>query len=466
MKNEHNIDELFRQNIQKEYPYDAKLWAQVEGSLPPASTNKTPWYMNLNSILVVGILLLCALIPTDTVKTSVQTIEPISIYSNLNTPSNNITSSNEPNSYEKFSSHSEKNYPIDPVDNNAETSSNLPSYETKQPFNQVVSAIEKQPSVSNNKVNLNKVLDNNHSKEEQFFEFAPSFASKKVRNNLQQTIFPSSIKEMVSLPFVIQTTSLDQNAVKKILGADRIRKTPILPFYELIASTSLNIDKKIEENNNEFVQFKRDNESSIRESGFGINFVKSKKILTYGAGIHKSVYSERISYPLTVSKEGFETIFDTTYTIVNGNYNNNGTIVLLIEEQVSQTQRPIVYEQEEVFTTQNSIKRIQLPFFIGVHKQIGSFLCELRTGLAANYIYYQSGVYINESLDKIHPIESSELNVFMLSNNNSISLGYGLNEFISIGSRLAYHQDISSFTKDYNSRLSSTQLGIWIQWKP
>ena len=51
MEQNNQIDELFKEGLKTEYPYDANLWHQVENQLP--KTGFRAWYFNLNSLLIL-----------------------------------------------------------------------------------------------------------------------------------------------------------------------------------------------------------------------------------------------------------------------------------------------------------------------------------------------------------------------------------------------------------------------------
>ena len=62
------IDQLFREGLKKNYPVDSNLWAAVETQLPSSPKRMVPWYFSLNGIALAFVLLMSAMISTDTVR--------------------------------------------------------------------------------------------------------------------------------------------------------------------------------------------------------------------------------------------------------------------------------------------------------------------------------------------------------------------------------------------------------------
>jgi hypothetical protein len=66
MEEKNNIDQLFKQGLNQNFPVDANLWGQVESQIPPIkSGRKGFWIFNLNSLLVVGLLSISMLLNSD-----------------------------------------------------------------------------------------------------------------------------------------------------------------------------------------------------------------------------------------------------------------------------------------------------------------------------------------------------------------------------------------------------------------
>jgi hypothetical protein len=71
MEEKNNIDQLFKQGLNQNFPVDANLWSQVESQIPAANTGRKGfWLFNLNSLLVLGLLSISMLLNSDTIISS------------------------------------------------------------------------------------------------------------------------------------------------------------------------------------------------------------------------------------------------------------------------------------------------------------------------------------------------------------------------------------------------------------
>jgi hypothetical protein len=472
MKEEHDIDQFFRERLQQDYPYDPKLWSAIEDQLPGATEKKRFWFFNLNSFFLAGVLFICALIPTDTTKTSGVVLGQEAQISSLS------TLKKQANLYQTGSRVSHQ---IDSaLTKNSQALNKIAVVENKptKGVGPIVSAEAtnmetiplKQLSTSNKNENNIPVVSYSNTSFERIHPNTKenSFLSPNDINTPKREYhLPQEISQLSSLPYSLNN-SYEIPELKRKEEEIKIRSKAKKPihYYELVASTSFSVDKEIASGETLFEEYKKEHEKSIRQNTYGINLVNNYRFITYGIGLHKSVYRERASYPVTVQKEGYEVVFDTSYQLVNGNYTSNGHPVWLIEQVISERQRSIMVEGEEIISTHNVIKRLHLPVFVGVQQKFGSFSTELRTAFTANYTYEYSGISINSELNSVQNLESKELADWSFSNNTSFSLGYRLNEFIAVGGRVSYFYDISSFTNDYESRLRAKNIGIWLMWSP
>jgi hypothetical protein len=214
-------------------------------------------------------------------------------------------------------------------------------------------------------------------------------------------------------------------------------------------------------------EYKKQNERTSTISNVGLNIFTDHKSLQLGIGLHFSKYSENLNYLVDAPGVAYDINYDTTYKVVNGNFNSNGVPVLLIERNIEETvtERGVIVKKEVYL--RNEFERLQIPIFLGIHKNIGRFYGNIRTSLNLNYSIQQTGAYIENDLNKIQNFEAkNQINQFVIGNTSSASLGYSLNEFIVIGTRFNYETDLTSFTKGYNSRFNQYGLGLWLMWKP
>lgn len=520
MEENKDIDQLFREGTAQEFPFDETLWAAVEGQLPSNTATGGLWWFNLNSFALLFILFTCATIPSDTVRptnklsaTSISTtgsstqpesteVKQVTEEQKVNrqqvasiVPSNtiqpNLQTTIKTNTNNKLSNNPNQTFiPLDSGLANTETKPSLANESSNDQTDVLKKVVEKnKTSTSIGKApkanDRNKTEESNNDDNDIAIEDvddevttiqkAPVVLNDKIKNPATE-LTVNEISRKSSYPNFnkidpLSFTNLNdgfQLSLQPIGIAPKKRKVKKNFYYaELEISRSFNIDKKLEGSNEAFINYKKQNEESVEQTNYGLNIYQQKRFFTYGIGVHYSVYTERVNYTLPKEAEGFIRSYDTTYRVVNSNFDSNGTPVILLEQDVTEVLTPTTIIVEDQVVTINTIKRIRVPVFVGIQKSYNNWVGELRTALVANYITEQEGIYIDESLDGFSSISTGEqINSFVLGNKNDLSLGYSLNEFFVIGGRFSYEQDLGSFTKGYNSRLRSNSLGVWLLWKP
>ena len=525
MEENNKIDQLFREGMEQEFPFDEKLWADVEGSLPSNSIGRGGlWVFNLNSIALFMILFVCAVIPTDTVKRPFEIDGKIANSKNLKAGSNtsNLNTTEEQTSNEKDNLNASEisNDKLENSNNDLKSIAEKTTESVDQsPLNlndenkTVLTSSSKTVKTGNSPISetssvaanseLQKKKDKDVIRQMKSAavidsgKYPTNIPSSELSSNIEPKLKQSnyanksnetdkkdlnSSSDLLKIPQVFKSLKIDFIEPLGYYSLTNNLQTSLTPlskdlkkrnlkkgFYyaELEISQSFSISKQLSGSNDDFINYKKENEQSLEQTNYGLNLFKQHKMLTYGAGLHYSVYSERVNYTLPKEVEGFTITFDTTYQVVNSNYNSNGTPVYLIEEQVNEIYNPALLVVDDRVVSINTFKRLRVPVFVGLQKSFSNWVTEIRTALVVNYLMEEEGIYINDGFDNIRSINNGkQTNHFVLGNKNDISLGFSLNEFFVIGGRYSYEQDLSSFTKEYNSRINSHSLGLWILWKP
>lgn len=483
MEDKNHIDELFRTGLNQNFPVDDNLWAQVESQLPAQASRKGLWVFNLNSLAIMAILSISMVLKTDTAETkqvAVQNIvdsefteEQFVEYNeakiiptqNLESTSkpeskidnakpNNRKSKNETTLITETKSESTpliKNEPI-VKDHALVAENNVENLES----NTELSIDSKKPLI------LGSVLENDipQAKEKTFntqFE-------KEEPNEMKPIIF-GDLDYLEPSGFQAINTSLIQEPINKKNFWTATRKPYY--YYEIEANKSLNVEKQVSGLSPELESYKTERESGGSNVNFGLNVLTDYKYLQFGIGIRFIRYTESLAYTIDANGIGYDISFDTTYSVVNGNFNSNGEPVLLIRREIEriETEKGIIVKQNLFF--RNEFERLQVPLLVGIHKNYGRFYGNLRASILLNYSVQQTGAYIGNDLNSINNFEASkQINQFVIGNGYAASLGFSLNEFVVVGTRFNYETDLTSFTKDYSSRFSQYGLGLWLMWKP
>jgi len=480
-----NIDEIFQNGTQKHYAYDEQLWTAVAADLPPIKKGGL-WWFNLNTLLLIMVLFVCSTLPSDTInqnysensatviptvetKLTAQILKPNSINLSKNkiaTIKNEVNSSQstEPNlNGNKIASvTSSKTNPasnqkitaaVKPALNKSvATTSRLKSTQVKSGNNNLIASKAKGLPL-NKKSNLAAVIPTITSLGEGF-----NLNRKNLNSRLELNSLPKSSYLFYNSPTPSPISASTQKRRK-------LKSTFI--YYEIEASTSIAVTKKLSGNNASLLDYKTEHETANQFSTIGINQIMERKHVIYGAGISYAEYTETVNYPVKVEEESTISTFDTNYRIVNGNFNSNGNPVLLIQQVINETKTPTTIIVDDQFIATNTFKRLSIPVFVGLHKSIGNWTAQLRTSLLVNYAFEEEGFYIQENRENTSALnESKQLNNLFLGNNNQLSLGYALQEQIAIGGRFSYYQDLGSFTNGYNSKINYQAVGLWLLWKP
>jgi hypothetical protein len=273
------------------------------------------------------------------------------------------------------------------------------------------------------------------------------------------------LSDLPSLSYHYANPELNLKPIK----SDKSWKTIRAPYYyyEIEFNRSISNNKRLGNIDQELKEYKENREETSSMSNIGLNIFTDHKYFQFGIGLHFSKYSEKLNYLVDAPGIAYDVNYDTTYKVVNGNFNSNGTPVLLIERNIEEsiTERGIIVKKEVYL--RNEFERFQVPIYAGIHKAYGRFYGNLRTSINLNYSIQQTGAYIDGDLNRIQNFEAKkQVNQLVIGNTSSASLGYSINEFFVLGTRFNYETDLTSFTKDYSSKFNQYGLGVWLMWRP
>jgi len=502
MKEENNIDEVFRSGIHKDYPVDNSLWSAVESQLPTAPNRKSPWYFSLNGLALAFVLLISATISTDTVRpissegmadsertlidkgivsasneTQIEAVEsePITNQNtskkSLNPLTKTTTNTNEstPKSIEKGKINKKNKTAKKYLSNNKDENTKEESSAT---IDKKVGRIAPlKTSNSGRESSLRKQYTNSiDSKNNANSESLSLNAAPKSLLELDSKFDFVSLMDPQPMDWNLIGSRSNGNLMPKSANDDRIFKRPLSKqafMLEFVAMQSFQTEKKISGNDSKLIDFKANSEVSGENTRIGVNLIRPFRFLTFGAGVHYVVQSEKVRYKVNREELGFDISYDTTYRVVNSNFMSNGNPVLLIEKQINETQTPTFTLVEDYLYRTNTFRRIQVPIFIGFNKKQGNWMAEVRGAFVTNYLFDQQGAYISSDLKTTKDFsESGQFNTMVYSYQFNASLGYQINELIGVGLRYGYEQDITSFTKEYDSKWSNQRAGVWLLYQP
>jgi len=467
MKEENEIDQLFEAGLNKSYAYDEQLWKQVEPQLPTNSANNPFWYFNLNSVPLFLIILCCAFIPTDTVKSlSAKPAEQLAKTEITSSKNINRSISINPKNNNKNSNQTVSLELVAPI-----LSSNISKGRNK----------EEKPQPTKNSSLLKNVAESNSSEKklDNFKQNAHRNTSNKSSFTTKNSVSSSSLKnesgfsidQMNKLDYALFAFTATLEPFSKD-NSDKFKdlQNKIRPKYyylEVETYRSLDLSKKLNGENQQLIDYKNSTETPLYREGIGINILKDFKWLTLGVGLHYTRYYERANYSYDDEITSYESSFDTSYRVVDRNFISNGNPVFLIEENIDETVTENRVKTTKQLKVRNDFKRLQVPVIVGYQQNIGRWVAGIQTAFVFNYLTESNGVYVQDNLDSFKAFEeSNQLSSLVFSQKNQLNLGFALNEFILIGGRFSHEYDINSFTKQYESKFQSYNLGVWLQWRP
>lgn len=482
MKKESEMDELFRHGLKKDFPYDQKLWAEVEAQLNVPSRGKGLWYTNMNTFILTLVLLTFAFIQTDTVKTN--SVLHTESFNNTDEKKDLIALSDERE--DKIVEVDQKQIGDTYQVSNNETIKSKSSNKNELKELSKVAVAEQLPNAHDDVIDMQEEEKNNQGPveaENQIVEKMTSIIEEKGILFSSNSSFSKLLnKEKMSneelqnldlkllIPLTYQINTQEYERALPYVKEDKLGKLQQKikrKFYyaELTAIRSFDMDKEISDSDPDLKAFKELNEKSLHKESYGIDVFTDHRFLTFGLGIRLSSFVENVNYLVDVEKNEYVASFDTVYVLVDENFNNNGDATTLIREEIHTSYMPVTVQRKERLAVRNEFKRMQIPLSIGIEKSIGRWNAGVQAGIMMNYLFMQSGVYIDEELNKVEGLSTGDrFNKLTFSQSNEVKLGYKVNEFIVLGAKYAYEYDINSFTKNYDSKFQTQSLGLWIRW--
>lgn len=449
MKNMNNIDELFKGGLHQDFPYDEKLWAKVEGSLPNAPMKKSFWNFRLNAIILSLVLAGYAFMQIDNtestevlaqnalIETSQEPQEPTHTMAS-STMDSDHESASMLETQEEFEAIAEEGSPSTPM----VTHQNIAAVEKPQ-SEAKATAFEESSSIPQSEAKPAEIMTKDASAaDENDQSIKPSnllastndliafedqmndkLAAVEAEVALSTDEASLDLEFMQLAPYRIDTEISEAEPAKGLTPKSFPKKRQY--YIEVLAASSFQIDKSTKSTQENFVRFKEKSETALHARNLGVNFLTNYRFLTLGVGAHFNQLTESVDY--------------SNSSLVNTN-----------------------------LKSENTFNRIRIPISLSYEKSFGALSAGVGTGFVVNHIFQQKGHYINQNLDAIYDLNSGEEEFFLLvfAHQLSGSIGYSLNEYLAVGAKIYYEYDLNSYTKDYESKFQSQNLGVWLRIRP
>lgn len=476
---DNELDELFRSGLANDYPVDPTLWSALEPKLPAPAKGGGAWVFILNGIAILSVLFFGNYVSKNSfnlkasnhLKQTEETNESNQIVL-LDNPiaSNKIIVANKINTNQSAEINSDPEVILNDVESKRTKTNSSSSNRSESSFNsEEISSSSTNFSVGVNTEKIGPQVVNTLSLQEipidkkKSRSVNPMAAARLEPIEEFDLLIPNSLLLPLSELDDVALLSLQKNTNHLYKPIKRIQFSQL----ELVYSRSFFTNKKVSRLDEKTVSFKSRAEQKSNVFTIGINILNQYKWFTYGFGVHYFKQEERVRYQIVDGEIRDVITYDTTYNVLDRNYTSNGHPVLLIQNQINEITTPTFVQFDNYLVGTNSFERIQIPVFVGATKRINNWIGEIRTGFVANYALNQQGAYINEDLNGLVRFDEKKLfNDFILGQTNSLSLGYQLNESLSLGLRMNYEYDLSSITTDYSSRLNTARGAFWLLFRP
>lgn len=476
---DNELDELFRSGLANDYPVDPSLWSALEPQLPAPAKGIGAWVFIMNGIAILSVLFFGNYVSKNNfnlkasnhLKQTEEANESNQIVLLDNQiASNEIIIANKINTNQSAEINSDPEVILNDVESKRTKTNSSSSNRSESSFNsEEISSSSTNFSVGVNTEKIGPQGVNTLSLQEipidkkKSRSVNPMAAARLEPIEEFDLLIPNSLLLPLSELDDVALLPLQKNTNHLYKPIKRIQFSQL----ELVYSRSFFTNKKVSRLGEKTVSFKSRAEQKSNVFTIGINILNQYKWFTYGFGVHYFKQEERVRYQIVDGEIRDVITYDTTYNVLDRNYTSNGHPVLLIQNQINEITTPTFVQFDNYLVGTNSFERIQIPVFVGATKRINNWIGEIRTGFVANYALNQQGAYINEDLNGLVRFDEKKLfNDFILGQTNSLSLGYQLNESLSLGLRMNYEYDLSSITTDYSSRLNTARGGLWVLFRP
>lgn len=476
---DNELDELFRSGLANDYPVDPNLWSALEPKLPAPAKKGGAWVFIMNGIAILSVLFFGNYVSkynfnlkaSNHLKQTEETNESNQIVLLDNQiASNEIIVANKINTNQSAEINSDPEVILNDVESKITKTNSSSSNRSESSINsEEISSSSTTFSVGVNTEKIAPQAVNTLSLQDTPIDkktsriVNPMAAARLEPIEEFDLLIPNNLLLPLSELYDVALLPLQKNTNHLYKPIKRIQFSQL----ELVYSRSFFTNKKVSGLDEKTVSFKSKAEQKSNVFTIGINILNQYKWLTYGFGVHYFKQEERVRYQIIDGEIRDVITYDTTYNVLDRNYTSNGHPVLLIQNRINEITTPTFVQFDNYLVGTNSFERIQIPVFVGASKRINNWIGEIRTGIVANYALNQQGAYINEDLNGIVQFDEKKLfNDFILGQTNSLSLGYQLNEGLSLGLRMNYEHDISSITTDYSSRLNTARGGLWVLFRP
>ena len=436
---ENDVDQLFKEGLNVKYPYNPNLWTRVAFIL---DTNYSKFLLFNGLLSNIGLLIV--LFPLLFFTSNNPIVEHAN--STFELQSNNMLQS----ILQRSSLAQHPRSDIEEINHLNITNGNVGTTHPIEKYNPGRDEFDASPQ--ENSIGNQKDLSN--LEENEYFATAAEYTSIDLLK--RELIYAEFNYADLKAPITTDLSPREwQNRTKK-----QNFDIALIAENSIQLSRSINFDAPPSEAQNGIIK-------AVGKSSFGLELIKNYKALRIGIGLRISEFTENVNYSTKSTESNSQIFYDTTYTVVNDSYDENGKPVILIRQNINarlEENTSTLIEQERV---RNTYKRLQLPITVGLEKRLGKITTAVRSGVIVNYALTQNGTYFSQKVKQYKQLQenASQINPIFIGHLSTAEIGYLLNNSMAIGASYSYEADLGSFRTDNTSRFQSQNFGIWLRWK-
>ncbi len=470
------IDEIFKEGVHSEFPYDENIWNQIVDQLPTEKERKFGWVWYLNGFIVLFIHFLTFGI-TDAPILQPETAELYDSKTQLITKKpteENIESPEEASSNTATKQSIKNRAAIEPNNSSEVISTELADEQSTNTSDKKKSGASKQLNENNwadRSVNSQinpKVEQANKESDLAILSTVNSLEGEPPLNTRSSVINDELDLDLVPMPLLSANLFSKHDLAEPSFSTFNPKGIPQQkPIYvEFQYKYGITATKELTGLEGQLKEIKTKAEKTHSMEQLGVLFLKDLGKFRVGIGARYFKLVERINYNIEQESETATTTYDTTYTLVNANFNQNGIPVWLIRENITSLTSIDRSNSKLSYQYENRLEYLQIPLTLGYNQYWNRYLIGLRAGLIGQYLLNAEGGYLHQDETKVISFdEADNLNEINLSSEAALRFGYGINEFIWIGTEYNYQYGVTSLTKDYDTKLRGSYIGVWLQLK-
>lgn len=156
-------------------------------------------------------------------------------------------------------------------------------------------------------------------------------------------------------------------------------------------------------------------ESPLSQLGYGVQFSRMGKQLTWRTGLNYTRYQERVQYHV----ERTDYTYETTFRRISTGHPVNGGNVWLVEKNTDTIANTVKVDSlNQAFS--NQLQFIELPFYVGKSFHHGPWFADAGISLRYRFAFGMDGKTLNQSQDAFQALQSQYAR-------HSVQAGLGIN---------------------------------------